>query len=478
MKFDSKYIVVIVISTLLILLSTTTTTINYIVSKKNAQEQLKTQALPLSLDNVYTEIQKNIIEPYLVSSMMANDTFVQDWIVNNEEDEKKIKEYLSTIKNKYEMFTTFLVSEKSKKYYTQDGFIEKVQEDNPNNKWYFKFKRNESKDEINLDYNINLSNSMIMFINYKIFDKSYKYLGATGVGIKIKYIDELLQMFKQKYLFDVMFFKEDGKIVLTKSNSNIKNISQLEHLKLHKNKIISKYSNFFEIKKENETYLVNTKYIPELNLYLLVEAKLSDFINDVEDVYFINLLVSIIIALIITAIIIFVIKTYNKKLEFMAEYDQLTKLMNRHSFTKKIALVLALTKRNKQKVSLAFIDIDNFKNINDTYGHKVGDKVLEKVSFIMKSSIRESDLIARWGGEEFIIAFTNCELNDSKILLEKITNSIYNDFTINNILSKSVTISVGLTSFKSSDTLDSLVNRADEGMYKAKSLGKNQIIIV
>ncbi|XPV70262.1 MAG: diguanylate cyclase [Halarcobacter sp.] len=478
MKNSSKYSVVIVIALLLIILSTITTTINYLVSKNSAQEQLRNQALPLSLDNVYTEIQKHIIQPYLVSSMMANDTFVQDWLINNEKNEHKIKQYLSVIKNKYEMFTTFLVSDRTKNYYTQDGFIEKVKKGNINNNWYFKFKQSASKDEINLDYNKNLANSMIMFINYKIFDRDYKYLGATGVGIKISYIDDLLEMFKEKYKFNVIFFNEDGNIVLSKSkNKDITNISQLPYLSNYKNKVLSKFSNFFEIKKNNETYLINTKYISELNLYLLVDAKLSDFIKDVRHAYLINLFISIVIALIITGIIIYIIQKYNKKLEFLADYDQLTKIMNRRTFKKRLEFTLLLSKRNKQKICLAFVDIDNFKNINDTYGHSVGDKVLERISAIMKSSIRKSDLVARWGGEEFVIAVTNSDLENASKVLENIKNSIYTDSKINNFVSKEVTLSIGITLFNKDDNFEELMQRADESMYKAKNSGKNKIVI-
>lgn len=80
---NSKYKIAIIIGVLLVVLSISITSINYFVSLNNTQQQLKNQALPLSLDNIYTEIQKHIIEPYLVSSMMANDTFVQDWLIND-----------------------------------------------------------------------------------------------------------------------------------------------------------------------------------------------------------------------------------------------------------------------------------------------------------------------------------------------------------------------------------------------------------
>jgi diguanylate cyclase (GGDEF)-like protein len=479
MKFNSKYSVVIVILLLLVVLSTVTTTINFLVSKNSTQEQLKKQALPLSLDNVYTEIQKHIIQPYLVSSMMANDTFVQDWILTNEQDSNKIKQYLSTIKNKYEMFTTFLVSENTKSYYTQDGFIEKLDVNNENNKWYFRFKNSETKDEINLDYNSKLTDGLIMFINYKIFDREYKYLGATGVGIKISYIDDLLEMFKQKYMFNVYFFNKSGKTVLAQRDKNkIENISQVEHFLENKDKILSKYSNFFEVEKGNETYLLNTKYISELDLYLLVEAKLSDFTNKARSLYYINLLISVFIALIITFIITFIIKKYNKQLEYLAEYDQLTNINNRRAFTQKINFMFLLNRRNNHKICIAFIDIDNFKNINDKYGHTIGDKVLIIVSSIMKNSIRSSDLIARWGGEEFIIALINSDIEDSKKIINNIREKLLNDLELKALLAEELTISTGLTSLKNDEGLDEIINRADNGMYKAKNSGKDTIVVI
>ena len=137
---NSKYKIVVVISILLVILSLSITSVNYFVSLNSTQKQLRDQSLPLSLDNIYTVIQKHIIQPYLVSSMMANDTFVQDWILEEEINPNKIKQYLSSVKNKYGMFTSFLVSEKSGKYYSQNGFVEKIQKENSNNKEVSSFK--------------------------------------------------------------------------------------------------------------------------------------------------------------------------------------------------------------------------------------------------------------------------------------------------------------------------------------------------
>ncbi|MDA3908843.1 MAG: GGDEF domain-containing protein, partial [Sulfurimonas sp.] len=176
----SNYKIIIIITLLLLILSATISVSNYMVSLKSTQIHLKTQSLPLSIDNIYTEIQKHLIEPYLVSSMMSHDTFVKDWILHDEESVDKIAKYLESIRNKYEMLTAFLVSAKSGKYYTHNGFLEDIKKDNPTNKWYFDFKDTPKSHEINLDFNDNFTNTLIMFINFKIYDDNYNFIGATG----------------------------------------------------------------------------------------------------------------------------------------------------------------------------------------------------------------------------------------------------------------------------------------------------------
>lgn len=473
---NSKYKIVVLISTLLIILSSSITTINYMASLNNTEEQLKNQSLPLSLDNIYTEIQKQIIEPYLVSSMMANDTFVQDWIMNDEKNHIKIEHYLNSIKNKYGMFTTFLVSEKTQNYYTHNGLVEKMKKTNPNNKWYHDFKQIEDKHEINLDFNEHLSNSLIMFINYKIIGKDYSFLGATGVGLKISYIDDMLKSFRQKHHFKVLFIDENGGIALAERKIvKESNIDELKYLKAYKDTLISKESKSIEYEKDGKKYLLSSKYIPELNLYLLVEAKVEDFMTDVKNIFYINLFISLCISILVTVILIFLIRNYNKKLEYLAGNDLLTNMNNRRVFEDKLKNQILLHQRNKMPLSLVFIDIDNFKMINDKYGHEIGDKVLVRIAKILNENIRQTDLVSRWGGEEFIITYIDSSLKDAQSITEKIRVLIENDYLLKDLNKTSVTASFGLTQLKEDDNLDIVISRADKAMYKAKALGKNRI---
>lgn len=473
-----NYRIVFIITFLLITLSISMSLINYTVALQSTQTQLRDRSLPLTVDNIYTEIQKHIIEPNLVASMMAHDTFLKDWLINKEDDTEKITKYLETIKNKYNMFTTFLVSEKTKNYYTSKGFIEKVKEENKDNAWYFSFKEIQADNEINLDFNKHIDDSMVMFINHKIFNDEYHMIGATGIGLKISYINDMLKHFRKQYSFNVYFLNEEGEVVLYENNVNsLRDIKDIPELYALKDDLITKEKKVIDYTKAGEDYLLNTKYIPELDLYLIVEAKLSYFIRDVRKTFYFNIIGSMLVSMLIALMILITIRRYHKKLEYLASNDTLTDLPNRRSFNQKFQHFFLLNKRSSDPMTLLFFDLDNFKNINDTQGHQIGDKVLKRIADIIKQNIRKTDLVARWGGEEFMITFIDSNIEEAKIIAEKLRKQIETDIFLQQITNTTVTASFGLTNVNEQDTIDIVLKRVDDALYKAKYSGKNQIII-
>lgn len=474
----SKYKVLIQISLLLTIVALATSFFNYNTSLKTSERQLKTISLPLSLDNIYTEIQKNIVEPYLISSMMAHDTFVQDWLKTSEQNMDKIVEYLSSVKNQYSMFNAFLVSDSTKKYYTQNGLIEEISIKNSQNKWYYDFISDQDMHEMNIDSNANLSNSLMMFINYKILDTKFKLIGVTGVALKTKYINNMLKRFRQQYGFKVTFFNENGRTVLSEKDYNDYTNIDNSILKPFKEKIISKESNEFEFVVNGDKHIINTKYISELNLYLTVEATLSSHTDNSIEIFYFNLLISLSVALFIITFIYRIIKNNNQELEDIAYIDSLTNLYNRRYFEAKLSKNILLSKNQHQNLCIVFIDIDNFKNINDTKGHDIGDEVLKIVSNIFQESIRETDIVARWGGEEMAILLSNIDIDDSKVLVENLRVILQNNIKLQALLSYNLTASFGLTQLLDSDDTDSIINRADDAMYQSKHDGKNKVTIL
>lgn len=160
----------------------------------------------------------------------------------------------------------------------------------------------------------------------------------------------------------------------------------------------------------------------------------------------------------------------------LATTDELTGLYNRRYFMKKIAQQKALSERNDSDFVLCFCDLDHFKQINDTFGHHTGDIVLQKFSDILKSSIREIDYAARFGGEEFVCLLVNTDLENAIKVTERIRESLER-YNFNDIApSLQATVSIGVSNFKQFNTIQETLMSADNRMYRAKNKGRNKVI--
>lgn len=170
----------------------------------------------------------------------------------------------------------------------------------------------------------------------------------------------------------------------------------------------------------------------------------------------------------------------NAALYKKAVIDGLTQIYNRAFFDNYYIKIFSEVERYNKKMSLMLLDIDNFKLINDSYGHLAGDLVLQKVSRCIGDTIRISDLLARYGGEEFVIVLPETSIKDAGKIAEVIRSDIEsldvgfkedgNEYHIN------VTISIGIAEFNNRDTRISIINRADKNLYTAKKNGRNRVV--
>jgi diguanylate cyclase (GGDEF)-like protein len=160
----------------------------------------------------------------------------------------------------------------------------------------------------------------------------------------------------------------------------------------------------------------------------------------------------------------------------MALIDGLTGLYNKQVFNEFLSKDREFSERSSIPFFLALFDIDDFKKINDTYGHLVGDDILKKLGAIFLRSARKSDIIARFGGEEFAWIIHNCNAEECFNGLERVRNEIC---TVAFPKGISVSVSIGLTQYfpNNNDSLNNLINRADSAMYQAKAAGKNRTIM-
>lgn len=164
--------------------------------------------------------------------------------------------------------------------------------------------------------------------------------------------------------------------------------------------------------------------------------------------------------------------TDKKRVEELSITDRLTGLYNRLKLDELFALHLSLTKRHGSSFSVIMADIDKFKLVNDTFGHQVGDKVLQELSFILRNNIRLEDAVGRWGGEEFLILLPETSLESAMVLAEMLRERT-EKFSFTTVGTK--TISLGVATFHQGDDEISIVGRADEALYRAKANGRNRV---
>ncbi|MGI1679109.1 MAG: GGDEF domain-containing protein [Cellvibrionaceae bacterium] len=167
-------------------------------------------------------------------------------------------------------------------------------------------------------------------------------------------------------------------------------------------------------------------------------------------------------------------ETQYKKLETLTVTDYLTGAFNRRYMDQEIDELIERYNRNKSPSSIITFDIDNFKMINDKYGHSVGDEVLVEVAKNTKARVRSLDRVCRSGGEEFVILLPDTSENEAKLLGEELRISISELPLLKN---STVTISCGVSAMQSNDSRDSWLKRSDQAMYKAKSNGKNTVVV-
>lgn len=166
-----------------------------------------------------------------------------------------------------------------------------------------------------------------------------------------------------------------------------------------------------------------------------------------------------------------------KELEKLAMLDQLTQLANRHYLEKEFRARFDEQGRYNISFGILFMDIDFFKNFNDTYGHDLGDEILKMVARVFASSARPFDLFGRWGGEEFIAIIRNIDENGLMVAAERVRQLVKNSYISHGTQTLKVTISVGATLLRPGDTLRSILKRADELLYRSKETGRNRVTL-
>ncbi|WP_395007735.1 diguanylate cyclase [Undibacterium sp.] len=483
-KSLKQYSLLIWISLILILGFVAVLATSYLVSKDALRRGLSENTLPITGDNIYSEIQKDILRPVFVSAQMANDTFVRDWIIEGEQDSTQISRYLKEIKLKNNAISSFLVSDLSRNYYYPDGLLKSIKENEARDQWFFRVKNLKSDYETNVDADLANQDNMTIFTNHRVLDYNGKFLGAVGIGLTLDTMKHLIDSYQSRFQRKIYFIDKKGNLVLSGNSFKQKKINILNNPGLDQiaKQILANTKNeslHLEYSLDGESIYLNSRFLPELGWHLLVEQDLESELKPLQKLLLVNAAIGFAITIMVLLIVLLSVRRYQNRIEKSAATDSLTKLLNRQAFDFVFQQALLDSERSRQPLAVALMDIDYFKKINDKHGHLIGDHVLKEIAAIARRSLRESDVICRWGGEEFLLLLKNCSLEKATSIAENLRSTIAaNDFSRTTDLAKgrlSLTVSMGVAECKPQESEDSVFERADVALYQAKENGRNSV---
>lgn len=482
-RFSIKSRMITSLTVVLVISFSATNYMNYLSAHKSVRENLVNSVLPLTRDNLYTEIQTNLIRPIFISSLMANDTFLKDWAIAGERGMPAVQKYLKTIQDKYGFISVFFVSEKTGRYYHYKGLLKIISKTDAHDVWYYNFKSLNREYDLDVDTDQAAGNRLTVFINHRLNDYNGRLLGVTGVGLNMDSISEMFRQYNTAYNSDIYLVDRNGVIQVHSDEKYIQkvNIRDQKEFKSLADTILSGEgrSGMYEFERGNKHILLTTRYIPEFNWYLFVEIDENTRMGSILSTIKANLFIGIIISAIIISIAVGTANYFQARLSRMAVTDELTGTYNRKEFKLQFRKAEYSFQRNGIPFSVIIIDIDRFKVINDTLGHLKGDDILKRIAKTASGSLRLTDTLFRWGGDEFII-ITHGDLKNSLAVAERLRSlfdEILAETAENNGKEKKLraTISCGVAEFSKEDTIDSLLARADAALYRAKSGGRNRV---
>ncbi|AZD06854.1 GGDEF domain protein [Pseudomonas chlororaphis] len=460
-----------------------TSLLSYYASRASIRDNIVDTELPLTSDTVYSEIQKDLVRPMLISSMMSRDTFMRDWVMGGERDPEQMTRYLNEVMTHYGAYTAFFVSNSSLTYYHAKGVLKKIAPDTPRDAWYFRVRDMATPYEINVDPDQANQNNLTFFINYKVYDYQDNFIGAAGVGLKVDAVIKLIDRYQQRYQRNVYFVDTQGRLVLTGAEGGPQgaragqSLFELENLRDLQARLPKPHSGNYEYSAPDQRHFLNVRFIPELNWYLFVDKREDSALGDIRRSLYLNLLICLAITLIVLTLLNGVVRRFQRKIETQATLDSLTGLPNRRGFDLLAAQAMLEAQREPKPLTALLLDLDHFKRLNDTYGHLAGDQVLSGFARHLESCLRQSDIVCRWGGEEFIVLLKDTDSATARKIAEKIRLLIEQQRYAYEGKNMRLTVSIGVTTLQADDTLHSLLSRADHAMYRAKQTGRNRTCV-
>jgi diguanylate cyclase (GGDEF)-like protein len=478
----NKYRLIGILTVVLVFSFTFTSLVSYNVTRTSIDSDAKTKILPLISDNIYSEIQKELLQPIYNSSIMANDEFLVEWVLAGEQDTEEIVRYLQRIKERYGYFSAFYISARTNNYYYYEGILKQIRPEDEHDIWYYNFVRSGRHYDLDVDNDEATSGTLTIFINHRLEDNQGNFLGVTGVGLKMSEVGETLESYRKRFGHLIYLIDSEGLIQIHPDQDLVENtnIRELEGLQDIGDNILRNddVTHYYEFRTKNGEQTLSARYLPDLDWYLIVEQDQTQALEAARLGLFGNIGIGVIVTILVIGLVVIVVNLYISKLEETANRDELTGLYNRRKMDEILSREIAFSKRYGEPLSLMMMDIDYFKSVNDSYGHHAGDHYLVEFAKVLREEVRLVDYVGRWGGEEFIILLPKTNVEQAKGMAERLRYAVevMQIESGRGLISR--TVSIGIASAQSGKMdVDEIIRHADEAMYRAKQQSGNCVVV-
>ena len=453
--------------------------LSYMRARSLLDRQITTSTLPLTSDAIISSLEHDLLQPVLASGLMADNTFLEEALIKGEAQPAQLSEYLRGIKQKTGAITTFLVSEGTDRYYHPSGILKRLSPADPQDRWYYRFRDSAQPIEINIDRDTADLSRTTAFINVRLQDAEGRFLGATGLGLDLRFLQNLLRRVQWQYGARILLVDQHGRVVLS-SDGSLGTLQTTEELGPISRQILQQSNTNLRVDANGHDLYVRSTRIADVGWTLVVIQKRS-----AEQRAFINLLTQNLVAALLVSVVLLVCAQLTlgrdqQRLETIAQTDSLSGLLNRQVFEPLFQQLSAQCLRRQEPLSVALMDIDHFKQVNDSHGHLVGDAVICHISRRLSSHRREADPLFRWGGEEFLLLMPGCTLVEARERLESIRRDLHTHplaLEDPGATDLAVTMSFGLTVHTAGEDSSQPLQRADQALYAAKHAGRDRICV-
>lgn len=446
---------------------------SYRIARTALERGITEQQLPLAGEAIHAAIVAELQRPTAAAAMLAGDRFVRDWLLEGEADNSALLRYLVAFRDRHDARSLVLVSERTRRHYSADGIGDVVQEGREQDAWFFHARESSSPFIIAVAPGSSARSAPIIFVNYRMQDTNGGFLGVARVGLRATALPPLIDSHRRRsrrlHLVDAQ-----RNLILADAPATIDTRPGLRDIAaelLHRDA----QPRQLHYRRNDGTMFVSSRFMPETGWHLLVEQDAEDAAGPARRAFALNMAIGAAVAVTVIVLLRLTMKDYQTRLDRMAGSDMLTGLLNRQAF--EIVFRQAMLDGDRAGKPLAGIlfDIDFFRQVNEGHGQAAGDDVLRTVTRIAKGMLRESDIITRWGGEEFVVLLRDCTVEQAVAVAEKIRQEVdHHDFSAV-APDRHITISLGVAQRAPTETATMLFDRLDEALFKAKANGRNRL---